>query len=93
MQLQFIGISANIQQAVTGATSISSQMAWGFGFAFAVYLSASVSGGHLNPAISLSSLIIGDLSFPRFIVYIVAQLLGAFVGSAAAYLGHIGKEN
>ncbi|KAI6191121.1 Aquaporin-10 [Aphelenchoides bicaudatus] len=91
--LLFIGLSANIQQAITGASETSAQLAWGFGFAFAVYCSATVSGGHLNPAISLSSLIIGDLNIGRFIVYVIAQLLGAFVGSAAAYLGHIDDIN
>lgn len=30
---QLIGISANIQQAVTGASETSAQLAWGFGFA------------------------------------------------------------
>uniref|UniRef100_A0A915CQY3 Aquaporin n=1 Tax=Ditylenchus dipsaci TaxID=166011 RepID=A0A915CQY3_9BILA len=83
-------MSANVQQASSPDGSIvSAQLAWGFGFAFAVYLAASVSGAHLNPAISFAALFSGDLSPPRFILYVFAQLLGAFSGTAIAYLGHL----
>ncbi|KAI6174194.1 Aquaporin-10 [Aphelenchoides besseyi] len=91
--LLLIGISANIQQEMTGASATTAQLAWGFGFAFAVYTAYTVSGGHLNPAISLSSVLTGDLHPSRLLPYIFAQLLGAFVGAAAAYLGHIDDLN
>ncbi|KAI6226833.1 Aquaporin-10 [Aphelenchoides besseyi] len=91
--LLLIGISANIQQEMTGASATTAQLAWGFGFAFAVYTAYTVSGGHLNPAISLSSVLTGDLHPSRLFPYIFAQLLGAFVGAAAAYLGHIDDLN
>lgn len=42
---QFIGTSANVQQAVAiGGNSTSAHIAWGIGFMFAVFLAASVSG-------------------------------------------------
>ena len=47
-------------------------------------------GAHLNPAISIAATIVGDLRGSRLFAYILAQLAGAFVGTAAAWLGHYG---
>ncbi|CAD5228552.1 unnamed protein product [Bursaphelenchus okinawaensis] len=91
--LIFIGLSANIQYKVTDSPMTSVQLAWGFGFAFAVYLAANVSGAHINPAISIAALVNGGLSFLRFFIYLFSQIIGAFVGAAAAYLGHIDDMN
>uniref|UniRef100_A0A914D1B4 Aquaporin n=1 Tax=Acrobeloides nanus TaxID=290746 RepID=A0A914D1B4_9BILA len=89
-----IGTSANVQarKAADGMThpnTTNVSFAWGFGFMFSVYLAANVSGAHLNPAITFSSWLLGDLSFFRVITYTCAQLLGAFCGSGVAYIGHL----
>ncbi|KAI1723557.1 major intrinsic protein domain-containing protein [Ditylenchus destructor] len=91
--LLLIGTSANIQTAFMESGLLGTQLAWGFGFAFAVYLAASVSGAHLNPAISFAALFNGQLSPPRFLLYVVAQILGAFVGTGISYLGHLDDIN
>lgn len=44
-----------------------------------------VSGAHVNPAVSLAMVILGKLPLKKFPVYVVAQFLGAFVGSCAVY--------
>uniref|UniRef100_A0AC34F6R6 Aquaporin n=1 Tax=Panagrolaimus sp. ES5 TaxID=591445 RepID=A0AC34F6R6_9BILA len=87
--LLLIGTAANVQAktAVTG-NSTSEHLAWGFGFMFAVYLSANISGAHLNPAISLMFWIQGDMGFLRMLVYWVAQYLGGIFGSLVSFLGH-----
>lgn len=57
---------------------------WGFGITIAIYVSASLSGAHLNPAVSLSFALLRSNDFPmyRFLPYVVAQLLGAILASA-----------
>ncbi|KAI1723114.1 major intrinsic protein [Ditylenchus destructor] len=91
--LLLIGTSANIQTAFMDSGLLGTQLAWGFGFAFGVYLAASVSGAHLNPAISFAALFNGQLSPPRFLLYVVAQIFGAFVGTGVSFLGHLDDIN
>uniref|UniRef100_A0AC34R6A2 Aquaporin n=1 Tax=Panagrolaimus sp. JU765 TaxID=591449 RepID=A0AC34R6A2_9BILA len=87
--LLLIGTAANVQaQTAVSGNSTSQHLAWGFGFMFAVYLSANISGAHLNPAISLMFWIQGDMGFLRMLVYWVAQYLGAIIGSLFSFLGH-----
>ncbi|CAH9083105.1 unnamed protein product [Cuscuta europaea] len=47
----------------------------------AVAASINVSGGHVNPAVTLGALVCGRVSFLRALYYLVAQLLGAVVAS------------
>lgn len=52
---------------------------WGFGVAIAISATASVSGAHLNPAVTLAMAAFRGGSFPRSraLPYMTAQLLGA----------------
>lgn len=60
----------------------------GAAFAFGIALIVTswaffrISGAHFNPAISFSSLITGHLNIPRFVMYFIAQILGAMLGIA-----------
>lgn len=42
-----------------------------------VFCTADISGGHLNPAVSFSFLVTGKQSPVEFVVYVIAQVLGA----------------
>lgn len=59
-------------------------MMWGFGVAVAIYCTASVSGGHLNPALSLAFAIFRPNKFPwtKLGWYWLAQILGGTAGGA-----------
>nr|WP_276606889.1 MIP/aquaporin family protein [Nakamurella flava] len=46
------------------------------------------SGGHLNPAVTVAQLIVGDISFVQALVYWAAEFLGAFVGAVIAWLAY-----
>jgi len=47
-----------------------------------VYATATVSGGHLNPAISLMAFALGEQPLIETLLYNVVQYIGAIVGSA-----------
>lgn len=57
---------------------------WGFGVSLAILMSASVSGAHLNPAVSLAFAIFRPSDFPwkKLLPYWGAQYLGGVLGGA-----------
>lgn len=62
---------------------------WGFGVTLAIYASASLSGAHLNPAVSLAFALLRREDFPagRLLPYMGAQMLGAMLaGTTVAAL-------
>ncbi|KAG9611792.1 aquaporin-like protein, partial [Aureobasidium melanogenum] len=81
-----IGVCANIAHNLANSGS-SDSMAWSWGFATmtAIYISGGVSGGHLNPAITIMLYIFRGFPKRKILVYIFAQLLGAYIGSLVAY--------
>jgi aquaporin Z len=56
----------------------------GAALALLVYISAPISGGALNPAVSIASYMSGKIFMSEFLIYMFAQLLGG-VGAALAY--------
>lgn len=59
---------------------------WAFAVIIAVYVSAGVSGAHLNPAVTLGLAVRRGFPWKKVLPYIVAQFIGAFLGAAAVYL-------
>ena len=47
-----------------------------------VYMGGHVSGAHYNPAVSLAVLLRGKLDVKDFVIYVIAQLLGALMAAA-----------
>jgi len=56
---------------------------FGYGFALmiGILISGGVSGGHLNPAVTLSMVILRKLEPIQAPVYVLAQFLGAFIAA------------
>lgn len=52
---------------------------WGFGVALAVYLTAGISGAHLNPAVTLALWLFACFDKRKVVPYIIAQMLGVSV--------------
>jgi len=85
-----------------GTTTVSAnnvEIGIGIGLSIASLAQAfgHVSGGHLNPAVSLGMVLAGRIPIVRGIVYIIAQLLGGIAGAAVtkgcvpdAYQGNLG---
>nr|A0A6M3QG69.1 RecName: Full=Aquaporin PIP2-7; AltName: Full=PIP2-6-like protein PIP2-7; AltName: Full=Plasma membrane intrinsic protein 2-7; Short=MaPIP2-7; Short=MaPIP2;7 [Musa acuminata]QJC58694.1 PIP2-6 [Musa acuminata AAA Group] len=57
-------------------------IAWAFGgmIFILVYCTAGISGGHINPAVTLGLFLARKVSLIRALLYMVAQCLGAIVG-------------
>jgi glycerol uptake facilitator protein len=62
---------------------------WGLAVAVAVYAVGSISGAHINPAITLGSLLTGAIDLPTAIYYWIAQFIGAFIGAIIVWLGYL----
>ncbi|CAD5214329.1 unnamed protein product [Bursaphelenchus xylophilus] len=58
----------------------------GLGIAFGIAVCARISGGHINPAVSLMFFTFRQLSAIKFAIYVAAQFLGAFVGALLTYI-------
>ncbi len=67
-------------------------LAFGFAIVAMAYGIGSISGCHVNPAVSLGAFIAGRMSAREMLVYWVAQFLGALVGAGilAAIAGMAG---
>lgn len=76
--------SAAIAGAALGPLGIA--LAFGLSIVAMAYVIGSVSGCHINPAVSLAMLINKKMSVKDFLCYVVAQILGAILGSAILYL-------
>lgn len=65
---------------------------WGFfcGISFGVYACGGISGGHINPAVTLAMAIIGRLEWYKVPFYFIGQYLGAFLASVLIYAIYYG---
>jgi len=71
----FIGDGSII--ATGGSTLIVIALAHGIALAIAVSAAMNISGGHINPAVTLGMLVTKRISVQHAAVYIVSQLIGA----------------
>jgi MIP family channel proteins len=81
-----VGVVAQVvlsKQANGGYLSIN--LAWGLAVAMGCYVSAGVTGAHLNPAVTLALAVHRKLPWGKVVPYALAQIAGAFVASAAVY--------
>ncbi|RWS25458.1 water-specific aquaporin-like protein, partial [Leptotrombidium deliense] len=84
-----LGCSANATLALSRARGIGQLVgpwAWGMALTAGIYISGGVSGGHLNPAVTLGMISVGKLHWKKMFHYIGAQFLGAFLGATVTLL-------
>jgi glycerol uptake facilitator protein len=60
-------------------------LGWGLAVTMGIYISGTISGAHLNPAVTLAFASTGRFPWSKCLHYILAQLLGAFCGAALVY--------
>ena len=62
---------------------------WAMAVTFAVYCSAAFSGAHLNPAVTLGLAVIGKFDPSLVPTYLLAQMLGGFLGAILVWLAYL----
>ncbi len=69
-----------------GYTNIT--IGWGLGVMLGVYASGKISGGHLNPAVTLALAVFRGFPWKKVLPYTVAQMAGAFTGAALVFFNY-----
>jgi MIP family channel proteins len=67
-------------------TPLTIHLAWGLAVTMGVYVSAGVSGAHLNPAVTLALAALRGFPWRKVPAYVLAQMTGAFAGAAVTFL-------
>lgn len=80
--LIFIGAGSIIANSVAGGASglIGIALAHGLAIFTGVAATGHLSGGHINPAVTIGFLITRRISLVSAVVYVIAQLIGAAIG-------------
>ncbi len=81
----FVGVGAVCVDSLThgGIGLLGIALAQGMAFAAMVSVTGHISGGYLNPAVTIGALAGGKISFKNSIYYIIAQLLGAVLAAVS----------
>ena len=91
--LVFFGVGAVHVAVLTGALPGLWQVAsvWGVGIALAIYATGSISGTHLNPAITVAFAAFRKFPLRKVGPYVFSQCAGAFVAAALLYALYSGS--
>ena len=85
------GIVANlVLKGTKGSDSgwVGISVAWGIAVFVGVFISADVSGAHLNPAVTIGLATAGKFEWHLLPGYILAQILGAMMGNLLVWLNY-----
>jgi glycerol uptake facilitator protein len=83
------GVVANVVLPKTKGNNgglVAIVLGWMIAVFVGVYITSSYSGGHLNPAVSIALAVAGKFSWSMVPMYILAQLLGAMIGSLIVWV-------
>ncbi|PBK78984.1 aquaporin-like protein [Armillaria gallica] len=97
MLLVIFGTGVNCQAGLSVNSGVASSpkgdwgsvcLGWGAAIALGAWVSGGVSGGHMNPAITLAFATWRGFPWKKVPVYILAQLLGGIVGAGIVYANY-----
>ena len=83
------GVCANVsleKSKAKGAGWIVVTFAWGLAVMCGVFVAGPYTGAHLNPAVSIGLALAGSFDWNLVLPYIIAQMLGGFVGAVLVYV-------
>jgi MIP family channel proteins len=83
-----VAVAAGLDRPIAGPAYNSLAVALAFGLALAAVVGAigHVSGGHVNPAVTIGQAVIGKFPWKQVPVWVGAQLLGAILAALAVWL-------
>ena len=76
-----LGIFSSEGGGALGGNLVAIAMAHGLAIAILVSATANISGGHINPAVSIAATITRKISPTRGGMYVIAQVVGAILGA------------
>ncbi|KAK1144585.1 hypothetical protein N8T08_005458 [Aspergillus melleus] len=93
---EYLGTTVSMLFGLCGTLAITSSnyqagerlamyWAWGLGIMVGIYLAGGVSGGHLNPAISIALWVFRGFPGRQCGYYVIAQILGSLTAAGLAY--------
>ncbi|KAG6827462.1 hypothetical protein H0H92_011701 [Tricholoma furcatifolium] len=97
MFLTLFGLGVNCQATLSSNLGVASSpkgdwgsvtLGWGAAIALGVWVSGGISGGHINPAVTLALATWRKFPWKKVPVYMFAQLMGALVGAAIVYANY-----
>jgi len=86
-------VIAGMGSGPTAVDVLGIATAFGLTIVAMAYGIGQVSGCHINPAVSFGVLVAGRMTPGDFVMYVVAQVLGAIAGAAVLYLILTGKAS
>jgi MIP family channel proteins len=82
--------TASVAQVVlsegAAGSPLSIHLSWGLAVTMGIYVSAGVSGAHLNPAVTLALGAFRGFPWRKVPAYVLAQTGGAFAGAAVTFV-------
>lgn len=76
----------NLKDGGNGTGMIVVPIAWGLALTVAIYVCGGVSGGHVNPAVTVAMASVGKLRWSKVLHYMAGQYLGAFIGAVLTFV-------
>ena len=79
-------VAQTVLSKQSAGSSLSINIAWGLAVTMGCYVSAGVSGAHLNPAVTLAVAVHRRFPWSKVVPYVAGQFAGALLASAVVYL-------
>ncbi|THH26530.1 hypothetical protein EUX98_g7663 [Antrodiella citrinella] len=98
MTLVIIGCGTNIQTGASAFSTVASApkgryfadtFGWAAATAMGIWVSGGISGGHINPSVTLALAVWRDFPWRKVPQYIAAQVMGGFIGAGLVYANYI----
>ncbi|XP_045040290.2 aquaporin-6 [Desmodus rotundus] len=81
----FFGVGSAMRWSPVPSSVLQITITFNLVTAMVVQVTWKSSGAHVNPAVTLAYLVGSQISLPRAVAYVAAQLAGAIVGAALLY--------
>ena len=88
--LVFVGVASMMANnyPLVGYNTLGIALAHGLALGIAITIALPISGGHINPAVTLGFLSVGRIDLKKALAYVAAQLVGGVLGALAVKLAY-----